>query len=313
MSTPAGSVPVPAPAVAIVGVGAVGSVFAAALQETGRAPAVLCVRTRRSLAVEDPAGPVTGLTAPTVTSPGEIGGPIEWVLLAVKAHQTAGAASWLRKLAGPQTTVLVLQNGVDQADRVGPFTGPATVLPTVIWCPAEPAGPGLVRQRAPARMLVADDSAGRRAAALLAGSRISVELTSDLVTAAWRKLSMNVVGALLALSGRTGEVLRDKELGRLAERLAAECVAVGRAEGAQLDESVAAEAVAQLAARPAGAGSSILTDRLAGRPLEWEARNAVVRRLGVRHGIPTPVSDVIVPLLAACGPASPDSVSPGNG
>ena len=46
-------------------------------------------------------------------------------------------------------------------------------------------------------------------------------------------------------------------------------------------------------------GSSILFDRLAGRELEWDARNGVVRRLGRRHGIPTPVSDVLVPLLAA--------------
>jgi 2-dehydropantoate 2-reductase len=309
MSAPAASAS--APGVAVVGVGAVGAVFAAALQDAGH-PAVLCVRTRRSLAVEDPAGRVTGLTAPMVTSPAGVGGPAGWVLLAVKAHQTAGAATWLRKLAGPETIVLVLQNGVDHVDRVAPFAGPATVLPTVIWCPAEPAGPGLVRQRAPARMLVADGSAGRRAAALLAGGRVSVDLSADLVTAAWRKLSMNVLGALMALSGRTGEILRDEAIGRLAERLAAECVAVGRAEGAQLDESVAAEAVAQLAARPAGAGSSILTDRLAGRSLEWEARNGIVQRLGARHGIPTPVSDVIVPLLAACGPPSPGSTAPGG-
>lgn len=36
-----------------------------------------------------------------------------------------------------------------------------------------------------------------------------------------------------------------------------------------------------------------------GRPLEWDARNGVVQRLGAKHGIPTPVSDVVVPLLAA--------------
>jgi 2-dehydropantoate 2-reductase len=90
-------------------------------------------------------------------------------------------------------------------------------------------------------------------------------------------------------------------MARLAERLAAECVAVGRAEGAQLDDGIAAAAVGRLAAGPPGSGSSILTDRLAGRRLEWEARNGVVQRLGARHGIPTPVTDVIVPLLAVCG------------
>lgn len=286
---------------AVLGVGAVGSVFAAALQETGRVTTTLCVRSPREAAVQGLDGRRTALTAPMITSPADLGGPVDWVLLAVKAHQTAAAADWFGPLAGPRTTVLVLQNGVDHRDRVAPVAGPATVLPAIIWCPAEPAGPGLVRQRGAARMVVADDACGRQAAALLAGSRVQVELTGDFVTAAWHKLTLNVLGALMALPARTAGVFRDEPMARLAERLAAECVAVGRAEGARLDDGIAAAAVGRLAAGPPGSGSSILTDRLAGRRLEWEARNGVVQRLGARHGIPTPVTDVIVPLLAACG------------
>jgi ketopantoate reductase len=45
-------------------------------------------------------------------------------------------------------------------------------------------------------------------------------------------------------------------------------VAVGRAEGANLEDALAAEVVDRLARGPAEAGSSILTDRLAGRRLE---------------------------------------------
>ena len=49
----------------------------------------------------------------------------------------------------------------------------------------------------------------------------------------------------------------------------------------------------------AGGAGQALFDAESGRELEWDARNGVVRRLAVRHGIPTPVSDVVVPLLAA--------------
>jgi 2-dehydropantoate 2-reductase len=50
---------------------------------------------------------------------------------------------------------------------------------------------------------------------------------------------------------------------------------------------------------PADLGTSILADREAKRPLEWDIRNGVVRRRGRAHGIPTPISDLVAPLLAA--------------
>ena len=59
----------------------------------------------------------------------------------------------------------------------------------------------------------------------------------------------------------------------------------------------------RIAALPPDLGTSMLFDRLAGRPLEWEARNGVISRLGARHGIPTPVSDRVAAELAALDPA----------
>ncbi|MDT5154909.1 MAG: 2-dehydropantoate 2-reductase [Mycobacterium sp.] len=45
--------------------------------------------------------------------------------------------------------------------------------------------------------------------------------------------------------------------------------------------------------------TSILTDRELGRPLEWDVRNGVIARKGAEHGLATPISDLVVPLLAA--------------
>jgi 2-dehydropantoate 2-reductase len=50
---------------------------------------------------------------------------------------------------------------------------------------------------------------------------------------------------------------------------------------------------------PADLTTSILTDRERGRPLEWDVRNGVVARKGAEHGVATPISDLVVPLLAA--------------
>jgi 2-dehydropantoate 2-reductase len=87
----------------------------------------------------------------------------------------------------------------------------------------------------------------------------------------------------------------------LARALADECLSVARAEGATLPDEVVQETLDGLTSRPE-MSTSILTDRLARRRLEWDARNGVIQRLGAAHGIPTPVADVVVPLLACCDP-----------
>ena len=110
---------------------------------------------------------------------------------------------------------------------------------------------------------------------------------------------MNAVAAVMVLAGRRAEVHGDPEHLALARAIAAECVAVGRAEGARLEPATADAIVAQLAAMPPDMGTSMLYDRLAGRRLEWDARNGVVARLGARHGIPTPVSDDVSARLQA--------------
>jgi 2-dehydropantoate 2-reductase len=74
---------------------------------------------------------------------------------------------------------------------------------------------------------------------------------------------------------------------------------VARAEDVELTDRDADDVIAWIEALPKDAGSSILADRLAGRALEWEARNDVIGRLGRRHGVPTPVSDTVSALLHA--------------
>jgi 2-dehydropantoate 2-reductase len=281
--------------VALVGPGAIGSTMAAVAQRAG-AELVLCGRTALDrLVVERDGGGVDTVRRPVLTDPAAVPWRADAVLLAVKAHQTEAAAPFLRALCREGTVVVALQNGVEQRALVGPHAPGATVLPAVVWFPAEAVGPGRVRLRADPRITLPDEPAARAVAELLDG----VELTDDFATPAWRKLAINAVAGLMVLSGRRAGMFRRDDIRALARALAAETLAVARAEGADLRDAVADELTAEFAAMPEDLGSSILFDREAGRPLEWDARNGVVARLGARHGVPTPISDVIVPLLAA--------------
>ena len=162
-------------------------------------------------------------------------------------------------------------------------------------CSAKRVAADRVLLRGDPRVTLPDEPAARPVAELLP----AVDLSADFATHAWRKLAINAVAGLMVLTGRRAAIFRHPDVRELARMLAAECLAVARAEGADLPDAVADELAGEFAAMPEDLGSSILFDREAGRELEWEARNGVVARLGVQHGVPTPVSDVIVPLLAA--------------
>jgi 2-dehydropantoate 2-reductase len=258
---------------------------------------VLCGRTPLERLVvhrDDLAAPET-VSGPVLTDPAAVPWQADVVLLAVKAHQTEGAAGFLRALTGERTVVAVLQNGVEQRALVEPLVPGATVLPTVVWLATEVTAPGHVRVVNEPRFALPREPGADAVAALLDGA----ELIDDFTIQAWHKLAVNAVAGLMALTGRRAPMFRAPAAQRLARALAAETLAVARAEGADLPDSLADEIFAFFASLPDDAGTSILADREAGRPLEWDARNGVIVRRGAAHGIPTPISDVIVPLLAA--------------
>ena len=282
--------------IAVVGTGAIGATFAAALERRGH-ELILGARTPvDGVTVECDGEPPQRLRAPVLTDPAAAGGRADWVLLAVKAHQTAGAATWLDALAGPGTTVAVLQNGVEQRELVEPLAHGAAILPAIVWVPAEVLAPGRVHQRGPVQLTVPDGEPGRALAGLLGSG---VTLSDDFVTVAWKKLAVNAVAALMVLSRRRAGMFAGREITALTRAFAEEVFAVARAEGARPRPEAVEELLAYYRGLPADLGTSILFDAEAGRELEWEARNGVVRRLAARHGIATPVSDVVVPLLAA--------------
>ncbi|MBS4729389.1 oxidoreductase [Mycobacterium sp. SM1] len=285
--------------IAVVGPGAVGTTVAALLHAAGH-PVLLCGRTARNHIELRPDGadPIV-VPGPVHTDPGEISGPVEVVVLAVKATQNADAHGWLARLCDEHTVVAVLQNGVEQVEQVRPHCPSSAVVPGIVWYSAETQPQGWVRLRGEVRLVLPAGSAAQGIAELLRGAGCAVECDPDFTTAAWRKLLVNALAGFMALSGRRSAMFRRDDVAALARRYAAECLAVARAEGARLGDDTPDEIVALFRRAPADMGTSMLTDREARRPLEWDIRNGVIIRKARAHGLATPISDVVVPLLAA--------------
>ena len=128
------------------------------------------------------------------------------------------------------------------------------------------------------------------------------------VSAAWRKLLGNLAAnPITALTMRRIDVLRDPDVAALARRVLEEGLAVARADGAQLGpEDIEAELRMYARVNPGG-GSSMLYDRLAGRPLEHEYIIGEVVRRAERHGIPVPLNRALLTLLRALAASVPPS------
>jgi 2-dehydropantoate 2-reductase len=85
-----------------------------------------------------------------------------------------------------------------------------------------------------------------------------------------------------------------------------EAAEVGRSEGAHLPDDIADVVLGGIRAMAADHHSSIVVDRLAGRPTEWEVRNDVVVRKAAEHGIAVPLNQAMTTLLRLGEPSAQD-------
>jgi 2-dehydropantoate 2-reductase len=241
--------------VAVVGLGSIGGVAAACLQDAGQHDIIACARRRLDhLILERPEGTVD-VPLRTLTDPTEAE-PVDWVLLCTKAHETASTAPWLSRLCRPSTRVAVLQNGINHGTRVAPFVAGATVLPTIVYYNGERIAADRVRLRHVVEhdLAAPEDAVGQAFAHLLSGTSLRVLLSADFTTLMWRKLLINAVAnPITALTRQRQAVLRREDVRTLGLAVVDEAVQVARADGARLAKDAAELTLSTLLSFPAEA------------------------------------------------------------
>jgi 2-dehydropantoate 2-reductase len=283
---------------ALIGPGAVGGVIAATLTQRGGHGLTLCARRPLGELSVDLLGRPVRFSPRVLTEPAQ-GEPADWVFVCTKAYDCTGAAAWFPGLVGPQTRVAILQNGVEHRERFAAWLPAERILPVMVDIPAERPAPGRIVQRGAGKMIVPAGEDGAEFVGLFAGSHLDVSTTPDFKSAVWRKLCLNAPGAINALLLKPTGVFHDEAVGRLAVAMASECLLVGRAEGAVLEDGLPEQILADCRAAPRDSMNSLHADRATGRPMEVDARNGAVVRFGRKHGIATPCNEMAVALLSA--------------
>jgi len=320
--------PTPEPAraprrIAVVGAGAVGSHYGALLARAGE-PVVLIGRGAHLQAIAAHGlrwqhdGHALTLAIDTATDPAAVR-DADLLLVCVKSPDTAALARAIAPHVAPDALVLSLQNGIDNAATIARHIA-APVAAAVVYAAVECPAPGEVVLRGGGQLVAglpqpgappAHGAALQRAVERLARAGVPVRVSADVRHALWMKLLLNCAyNAISALAQAPyRELAAQPAVRALQQAVAAEVIAVARAEGIVLSAAEAAAAIDRIAESMPTQRSSTAQDLARGRATEIDHLNGCVAQRGDARGVPAPLNRALHTLVrlaeAGAGGSSP--------
>ncbi|APW38773.1 2-dehydropantoate 2-reductase [Rhodoferax koreense] len=296
--------------IAILGAGAMGSLFGGLLAESGQDVTLLDINDAHlqairatGLRLETDSGNrlVSGLSA---CRPEQASIQPDLLLVFTKSLSTAAALAGTAGLIGPRTLLLTLQNGLGNVEAVSRFVAREQVLIGMTTWPADLVGPGHVHSHGLGviRIMAADQRERedvKQVAAILSAAGLCCTADQAVWKAIWEKVAFNAaLNTLCAVTGCTVDQLGAAPEGMaLASAIIGEVVAVAQAEGIDADAAHCRETVAHAIAHHVGHEPSMLQDVLAGRATEVGAINGAVVEKGRHHRVATPHTQTLLMLV----------------
>jgi 2-dehydropantoate 2-reductase len=232
------------------------------------------------------------LPAKAATDASALASP-DLVLFCVKSADTEQAGRSLAGRLRPDTSVLSLQNGVDNAQRLRSVTGHA-VIPVVVYVGSEMAGPGHVRHHGGGDLVIGASPESEALARTLQAAGIRTTIADDIERTQWTKLITNCAfNALSAVAGIAYGPLLEVEGARdVVAGAIEEAATVARACGVTIPGDLAVQVLKIPAAMP-NQKSSTAQDLARGKPSEIDFLNGYIARKGAELGIPTPTNQAL--------------------
>ncbi|MGE8941052.1 ketopantoate reductase family protein [Leptospira interrogans] len=298
--------------IAIIGVGAMGSVYAALLASSGHD--VWAVDTwgehvdtirEKGLRVEGASGDRTVRLSAT-TNAADVR-DADLVIIATKDDGVAAAAKAALAMAKPDAPILTIQNGLGSADKVAAIVGSKRIMMGVVGgFGASMKGPGHAHHNGMEFLRLGEMDGGMTdrleavAEAWRAGS-FKVLTFDDIHKMVWEKLICNCTySGPCAISGlRVGQVQANPSAWSIAAACANEAFQVAKAKGIKLDFDDPIAYVRAFGQKIPNARPSMLLDHLARRPAEIDNINGAIPREGAKVGVATPVNSMLVAVLKA--------------
>jgi 2-dehydropantoate 2-reductase len=288
--------------VAVMGAGAVGCYFGGMLARAGHdvtfiaRPQHVEAITRDGLRMEtktfDEHVRLKAVTGPEGARDADL------VLFCVKSMDTESAGRQLRPMLRPDTLVLCLQNGVDNADRLRGVLPEHAVAAAVVYVATEMAGPGHLKHHGRGELVIEPSAASERVAQALRAAGVPTDISDNVRGALWLKLIINCAyNAISAIAQKPyGENVKGEGIWDVMRDVVDECLAVARADGVQVPADAHAVTRKLVESMPSQY-SSTAQDLARGKPTEIDFLNGYVVRRGEAHGIATPANRVLWALV----------------
>ncbi len=298
--------------IAIVGSGAMGSLFGGRLSLSGCDVVLYDIFTEHvervtadGLAIEDAStGAVTVARPRASTDPHATEGA-DVLIIFVKSTATEEAAAQFSPLARADAIALTLQNGLGNEAILRRYFGPERTAAGVTSQGATFLGPGRVRHAGsgPTHICMSDGRNEKlsRLCGAFEAAGFETHVSADVASLIWSKLVINVgINALTAIMNQpNGGLLESDDTRAVIADLVAEAVSVARAQGIPLTHDDPLAVVYDVARKTGANRSSMLQDFDRGRSSEIEAMNGAIVREAARVGIPVPVNATITRLVRA--------------
>jgi 2-dehydropantoate 2-reductase len=299
--------------IAIVGTGAMGSVYAGLLASAGHEiwaidawrEHVEAMRAR-GLRLEGKSGDRT--VKVHATADAKDAGPCDLVILATKAMHVASAAQTVKEyLLGKETPVLSIQNGLGGPDAAAAILGRERVMVGVVGgFGASMRGPGHAHHNGMELVRLGEFGGPitprlKAVEAVWSGAGFKVRVFDDIDQLVWEKLICNCAysGPCAISDGTIAEVMGDADLARISADCASEAYAVARKKRIRLGFEDPVAYVRDFGSKIPDARPSVLLDLTLKKKSEIDVINGSIPRVGAQVGVAAPVNEALTALVRA--------------
>jgi len=285
----------------------VGGYFGGRLAEAGQDVVFICrgdhlkAIQRDGLRVESTEGDFNIQPAQASNDPATVG-PVDVILMCVKAWQVPEAAQALRPMIGAETVVVPLQNGVEAPSQLEAVLGSDHVLGGLCRIMSAVVAPGRIRHAGidPYVAFGRLDKEQSQVAERLRGAfshakGVRVEMPSDIRVAMWRKFLLIAAWSGMGALTRSpiGLIRTQPETRQMLQQALREIQEVAVAHRVALPHEAISETLAFIDGLPPQGTASMQRDIIAGRSSELASQSGAVVRLGREAGVEVPVHTFI--------------------